>query len=287
MARRSDWHDPIVQRLMRERGGADPEQLIEAYAEEQLVAGDQRRFPIEVEGLASLLGIRKNVDDYPFAGRIYAEPSGQLVMDLNEGDHPRRRRFTCAHEIMHTAFPGFEREHRYRADDSTGSYQRNRSEEEYLCDRGAAALLLPSELVTAGYPAISLEAIQDLAEDAEASLEAAGNRLVDLSPQPAVFLVMELMHKPADRAAIRKGRSVPKQLRVRYARINGMNLFLPKFKSADKASALARALASPVTQQGVEHLPGAKPGSQTFNVEAKAFRRGDVDRVLAVATPEL
>ena len=52
----------------------------------------------------------KRVASFAFAGRIYAEASGQLVMDLNAADSEPRRRFTASHEIMHTAFPGFRRE---------------------------------------------------------------------------------------------------------------------------------------------------------------------------------
>ena len=50
---------------------------------------------------------------------------------------------------MHIAFPGFEEERRYRLDASTERNPPNR-QEEYLCDLGAAALLMPRDLVRGG-----------------------------------------------------------------------------------------------------------------------------------------
>jgi hypothetical protein len=68
-------------------------------------------------------------------------------LDLNANDSEPRRRFTASHEIIHTVFPGFKREARYRTDTSAEANPRNR-EEEYLCDLGAAALLMPRAIVT-------------------------------------------------------------------------------------------------------------------------------------------
>jgi Zn-dependent peptidase ImmA (M78 family) len=117
--------------------------------------------PIDVNGLASLLGIKQRIDSFPFAGRIYAEPSGQLVMDLNGDDYQPGQRFTCAHEIIHTAFPGFQIQERYRSDSATGGYTL-RDEEEHLCDKGAAALRMPANLLAAGFLDDCLDAVEAL-----------------------------------------------------------------------------------------------------------------------------
>ncbi len=184
------WTEPLVLRLIERHGGRPPEAILEALAEKHLTAGGQHDLPVDVEGIASLLGIRRRIGDHPFAGRIYAEENGQLVMDLNASDSEPRRRFSCAHEIMHTAFPGFRNESRYRADPVVATYNRARGEEEYLCDVGAAALIMPRSLVHLDYSISGgLEAVEQLASDAEVSLEAAGNRLTSLSHEPSVFLV--------------------------------------------------------------------------------------------------
>ena len=48
--------------------------------------------------------------------------------------------------MMHTAFPNFTEEKRYRLDTSVEAKPLNQ-EEEYLCDLGAAALLMPASLL--------------------------------------------------------------------------------------------------------------------------------------------
>ena len=106
-------------------------------------------------------------------------------------DSNERQRFTCAHELIHPAFPGFSRESRYRLDEQVGRNRVERSEEEYLCDFGAAELLMPSEIVESRYTVQrGLREVQRLGRDAEVSLEAAANRLVELSDGPAALRLL-------------------------------------------------------------------------------------------------
>jgi IrrE N-terminal-like domain len=284
MPRSRDWSEPLVRKLIQRHKGKPPEDILEAYAESLLKESEQDRLPIDVELVASVLGIRRRVAPFGFAGRIYAEPSGQLVMDLNGDDNPRRQRFTASHEIMHTAFPGFKREARYRADTSSETHPRNR-EEEHLCDLGAAALLMPRRMVSESFSVTDgLGAIQALAEEADVSLEAAGNRLVSLSPTPAVFMVFSMAHKPADGPALRRGDEVAKRLRLHYATTAHIDLYLPRYKGAQDGSALCRAWESRKVERGSELLPGAEPAG-TFLIEAKAYGTDDNRRVLATAFP--
>lgn len=281
----------MVQRLLRDHPGRTPEQVIEEYAEGRLREAGQDRLPIDVDGIASLLGIRRRLGDLAFAGRVYVEPSGQLVMDLNAADPEPRRRFTCGHEIMHTAFPGFRREARYRSDESVGGFNGARGEEELLCDLGAAALLMPAALVRRRYSAnAGLRDMEALASDAGASLEAAANRLVALADRPVVFLVLESGHKPADAPALRRGEIVPKRLRVRYAVTSGVRTHVPRYKSADDDSVLVRALKTAEIARGIETLPG-DAGGRSLEVQAREYRRhddsGDIARVLAFARPSV
>jgi len=245
---------------------------------------EQDALPVDVDLIASVLGIRRRVAPFGFAGRIYAEESGQLVMDLNAKDSEPRRRFTGAHELMHVAFPGFKREARYRADTSPGANSRNR-EEEYLCDYGAAALLMPRRSVVDRYRIEDgLETVEALANDAEVSLEAAGNRLVSLSATPAAFLVLAMSHKPADTSALRRGKEVPQRLRLRYATTAALNIYLPRHKSAHDGSVLCRAWEGWGVERGIEPVPGGDD-ARTFRLEAKAYGVGENRRVLAVARP--
>lgn len=286
------WRDPLVQRLIRKNGGRPPEAAIEKYVQECLQEAGQDQLPVHVELIASILGVRRRVAAYPFAGRIYAEPSGQLVMDLNAGDSDQRRRFSCAHELIHPAFPGFKREARYRLDPTIEGTPSNRSEEESLCDLGASMMLMPSNLVSDRYriELDGLQAVERLAKDADVSLEAAGNRLVKLSQRPAAFLVLEVGHKPADRVALRRGLPAEPKLRVSYAVMNKLAVFVPQYKSVDPGSVYARAVGEPDRVEGRAGLPGVSGPQDRYRVQAGQYSRFDGDRevcrVLAVAVED-
>lgn len=243
----------------------------------------QDELPIEVDLIASVEGIRRRLETWDFAGRIYADVDGQLVMDLNADDGDERQRFTCAHELMHLAFPGFKKETRYRLDTKQPGLNGRNAEEEYLCDLGAAALLMPRSLVERSYGVDEgLAGVERLAHDAEVSLQAAGNRLISLFAGPAAFLVFEWSNKPADRPALRRGEAVPKRLRLRYATVSGIEASVPKFKSAADDSVFGRAWHARRRARGRELLSGAEHLG-AFEIEAKAYGGAERRVVLAIA----
>lgn len=279
------WTEQSVLDLIGRAGIEDPEEIIRDEVAQLLSDTGESALPIDVEAIASWLGIRSATGDFEFAGRIYADHDGQLIMNLNAQDEPPRRRFTCAHELIHTRFPGFERG-RYRLDLQVGSNPVN-LEEEYLCDFGAAELLMPRHLVEGAYRAQDgFGAVEDLAESARVSLEAAANRLVRLSVDPVALLVFRESHKPADGPALRRGEYVAKRLRLRYAVSNGLNAYFPRFKSADDHSVITKAWeggdAAPCRAHEV--LPGAQRAG-VFRLEAKAYGSGELRKVLVLASP--
>lgn len=281
---KTNWSEPLVLGLIAERGNPDPRVAIEDYANELLEAAEQRTLPIDVDLIASVKGIRARRGPFDFAGRIYAEDNGQLVMDLKASDTAARQRFTAAHELMHTAFPCFKEEKRYRLDATTERKPVNQ-EEEYLCDHGAAALLMPADLVAGSYSIAEngLTAIKQLAQVADVSLEAAGNRLAELAEEPTAFMVFEFGHKPAERPALRRGERVRKRARLRYAHCSHLDAYLPRFKGASEKSSISRAFRTNKRERSIEALPGSKD-TTPFAIEAKAFGKDERRRVLAVAT---
>ena len=288
IASRAGSTEPLVGRLKARFRAESGEEAIEKFVTDILAEAGQESLPIRVAAVASFLGISCRSGSFPFAGRIYSEPSGQLVMDLNSDDNKARQRFTCGHEIVHTAFPGFTREARYRVDVSVGHNPPGRSEEEYLCDFGASLLLMPAKLIKDRYRLENgLKTIEQLANDAQVSLEAAGNRLVGISGRPAAFLVLEVGHKPADSRAIRQGLNVEPKLRVRYGTLIGIRGYVPRFKSVPENSAYQQALLKRSIVSAVGALPGADRPS--FRIEAGWYPRSEGDReiprVLAVALP--
>jgi hypothetical protein len=279
------WEEPTVLRLIERSGQKDPVALIEAYAHRCLREANGHSLPVDVLGIASLLGIRVRVAEQPFAGRVYVDERGMVIIDLNARDSEARRRFTCAHEIMHTAFPGFRRDARYRLDRSVGSSERSRGEEDYLCDRGAAALLMPVHSVEGLYDAgRGLGDVERLAAAARVSLEAAAIRLVSLSTQPTVFVLLEMGHQAADNTRLGRGDEKEK-LRIRYGFGAGLGLRVPRHGLAAPESIYLRALNSRGAIRGVDTIPGV-PSRHRFLIEAKAYGREEPPesrRVLALA----
>jgi Zn-dependent peptidase ImmA (M78 family) len=288
-ANRDSWSEPLVKRLLHVHGGDRPEEAVERFVSKLLLeSGHGESMPVRVEALASFLGIRVRVIDCDFAGRVYAEESGSIFIDVKRTDPEGRRRFTIAHELVHTAFPGFTHETRYRVDEHVGRHLRLRSEEEFLCDHGAAALLMPADAVRDSFgDVVSLGTIEALADQACVSLEAAGNRQVRLTNGRDVFIVAEVMHKPADLRLIRKGDTVEPQLRVRYASNSGVP-FLPKYKSLAEVSVMNSALYTDGTVVGTDFLPGGN-AQVKYDIQAKSYpwnaESGKILRVLALARP--
>src|SRR5205085_7589572 len=108
---------------------------------------------------------------------------------------------------------------------------------------------------------------------------------VRLADRPCAFVVLEIGHKPADVKRLRRGETVPPELRVKYAVVNQMP-FVPRFKSAEAASPFAQALDHAGVVSGYGALPGVPSGRSVY-IEAIRIGRRDSDelppRVLAVA----
>jgi hypothetical protein len=170
-----------------------------------------------------------------------------IRVEAEEGEPPERRRFALAHKLVHPVL-----------------------KDELLCDWGASVLLMPDELTWSYRADQGLRAVERLARDAKVSLEAAGLRLVERSGAPAAFVVAD---------AAEQG------LRVRYARVQELELSIPRGAPIAPTSALARAAASGRRERAVEPLPGGS--DRTFHVEAKSYPTGRGagarERVLALA----
>ena len=284
MAKKTEWREALVRQLIADNGGRSPQEILEQYAENLRMKAHQDKLPIKPWVIASCVGIKRRSGPHDFAGRIYAEPSGQLVMDIRETDSEERQHFTEAHELIHPAFAGFDTDGRYRLD-ATMERNAENKEEEFLCDLGAAALLMPRNLVENEYAVRNgLADAERLAGDAEVSVEAAANRLIALADEPCVLLCMTWSHKPADRSALRKGEPVARALRVSYALTNHLDIYVPKFKSAAEDSVFTRARTSPMIQSETTTLPGVDRAG-LFRVQAKRYGNDNLERVLAIGRP--
>ena len=195
-------HHPSVAALLKAQGGDDPEIAIRERA--RALIDEVRSFlvwegpPFDMEALASYRGYSvKTVSGFSTRQDALITPG---VIAVNEQKPPRRRRYSVAHEIVHTLFPDYEDELRragsFGRDESRATAARidpREAELERLCQLGAAELLMPRfafepELRARG---LSLPTILALSELFDTSVEASARRGVELSTTPAIAVFIE------------------------------------------------------------------------------------------------
>lgn len=300
--RRSEfWLHPAVQALL----AAEPDLECPREAVRRKAAGIRAKAvvqgwrgpPFDMNILASLLGMRVEPADW-----LTGEQDGCLVIGnpttiyVGQTLRSHRRRFTIAHEIVHTLLPGVDLKpgKRYWM-----SYQfEAQSPVEQLCQVGASELLMPSsdvEEVLAG-EAGYLDAAGRMGSRFEVSLEAATRNLVDLSNGGSAMVVLKKMHKPAERRDpiqhCLPGLESPlpeKRLRVFYSWTSRPweDRFFPQYKSVPESSVAYTALDS---QSYHEVFSGTEDWSEvggvaTCRVQASMMRSAPgSEKVLCVVS---
>lgn len=154
--------------------------------------------PFDPRILASFRNVR-DVRPAPMVGAARLVPDGEtLLIEVNQDHSASKQNFSADHEVTHTLVPGYAGE---AIDDvETGAFPAN-CEEEYLCDVGAAALLLdPRWLGPLAHQAgPSLAALSDLAAAFGASLHATARQLAALDLWPCAFVFWEEGLRKAER----------------------------------------------------------------------------------------
>lgn len=143
--------------------------------------------PFEPSHIASYRGFKVKSARDGFSQRQDACVTPGLIV-LNAAKPPKRRRYSVAHEIVHTLFPDYEAELL-----RSGALWRGDGDDdelELLCQIGAAELLLPEfsfrpRLQSLG---LSLDATLQLEVEYDASTEAIIRRCVDLWLEPAAAI---------------------------------------------------------------------------------------------------
>jgi IrrE N-terminal-like domain len=253
--------------------GTSDKAVVERLASRLIEEADAEP-PIDVRVIASLRGIsRIEARAQEWAG-LLIPTEGQLHVRVRDTDGRRRQRFTIGHEAVHTFMPGFEDVVQHRCE----PHQRG-DRTETLCDFGAAELLMPArtfqrDLLAAGF---GLDAVEDLAESYDTSIEASGIRTVDYWREPAALLVFKVQLKPSERSATE---AEPK-LRLAWSTTSGAWPYLLRHKSVDENSPFHAALMgeSIATRSSLRGL-----ASQELEVELEARAYGP-GRVVALARP--
>jgi hypothetical protein len=283
---RRSWYHPSVLALVREFGGSrDPETIIRGKARELVAEARAHGWtgpPFDPRALASLLDIRVHPDELrPGHDALIYPAEGQqlrIIFDLTRP--PTRQNFSIFHEIVHTLFPDhFEMiRHRYQRRDR---FDPDR-ELEYLCDVGAAELLLPEGTFRADIArfGFGLGGLPLLRERYQASREAVVRRMVQLDTNRSAAAFLEYRLKPSQVANLQQLALLPDlapalpKLRIAYSVPSpSFGIFLPPHKSIPDDSCAYRALANGTMESGreawdIHRLPPC-------HVEATALPTGD------------
>jgi hypothetical protein len=178
------WHDPVVLELCKHHGEVDPEALIVRLCRELVDECPNDQGPTPLNVLGSIRLIRECV---PGEIPVHTSCSGLLVPNdggynviVNADEPEERRHFSFAHEIVHTFF----REVSPGVKDPS-------SEEEQLCDIGAAELTMPRLrfLNRMSDEPLSFALIENLHEEFGTSFEASGRRALTLTVDMACLFV--------------------------------------------------------------------------------------------------
>jgi len=249
-------------------GLADPIAGMQLLADRLLDEGGWDRPPAPPIILASFQGIHDvRLAAMQSAGRLVYR-DGSLIIEINEEHSLGKRNFTAHHEVSHALLPTYTGQ---PVDDpETGTFSRG-SEEELLCDVGAAALLLPPRWLRPdavdGGPSIS--SLLDVASVFESSLEAAARQLAHLDCWPAAFVCWEEGYRKNERVAKSQvilpglegfGEPRPKWRVCRAYPTRSFGNFVPANKSIEDTSLVAACCEADPFTWGVENIDlGKRP----------------------------
>lgn len=238
--------------------------------------------PIDVEIVASMRDIHAitQVDGLDAAGMLITTQAGRLEIQVRASDPATRQRFTVAHELGHTLFPGYRMAARYRCQPSAVATSAERLEQ--LCDTAASEFLMPTQLLRPilDDQRLELDLVEMIADQFDVSLLAASSAVTEHVVGEHMMIVLEEMQKPTQHGS----RAAP-QLRVKYHLRNGRWPFIPKHKSVNPLGLFGRAAAGEYVHERAT-LAELCDDHTTVEIEARPYHRIDdhgtvVPRVLA------
>lgn len=155
--------------------------------------------PVDPRILASFRGVDEVIEDDIEEAGVLLPINGTFKILLRKIDCEGRKRFTCCHEVVHTFMPEFQLKPQKRVDHETGQYHR-KDVTEYLCDYGAAELLMPSYLFAPRFSeyGFNVGSLQKLSEEFLTSLEATALKMVKQNPKKYALVIWEETYKPTE-----------------------------------------------------------------------------------------
>jgi Zn-dependent peptidase ImmA (M78 family) len=197
--KRRRWFGRAAALVCDDAGVDDPAAAIRVIARRLIDEAQFVQPPFTPEILASFSGVRdvRRVHMQSAARLVPMGDSG-LTIEVNQGHSVGKQNFSIDHEVVHTLLPTYDGS---AVDDAeTGTFA-DSSEEELLCDIGAAALLLDDRWLqpVALDAGPSMATLRFLAESFGASLQATARRLAELDLWRCAFVMWEPGFRVADR----------------------------------------------------------------------------------------
>lgn len=243
-------------------------ELLEGYARYLLSEASAFLLPVDVDRVLAHFNIPKRV--VGLAGQR-ALTTPDLVILVEEGDRHTVQSFSTAHELMELLYIALDRGAGAQVCDDVVAEFKNAKEK--WCERGAAELVMPRELVLSEvqrlYP--GLAGGRYLAQQCRVSLTAALRKLLELKEVRGAVVVWRYGHSSRQYVPSRVGQSnflgditamdLPGKLRV--ARVySWLDNYIPLEKSIDDCTHIYQAFANGGESRGVDELDlGTMKGS--------------------------
>jgi hypothetical protein len=253
-----------LEQAMLERPGLPADVVMEDLAEDLGLLGEVVP-PVDMRLLASLQSIGDITEKFSAHAGCLINNDGRFRIELNALDRPERQNFTIGHEVCHTLLPGFTLTTNFRC--NPGGSRPRASEElnvEWLADVGASELLLPRRFVQNEFndAEFTWNAIERVAADYGASLEATARRRVRLCDRPALFANLQF--------GTSRTNPVP-ELRVQSASWAHLpDVFIPKNKSIPRTHPIFRATEGEYIDE-VAHLDALTGRRGAYELTARPY----------------
>ena len=199
----------LIDELVRSSRAPDPFAAIRMKArnaiEQFRATFGEPTMPLDVNVLASLLGIGRS-DDAPAHSEdaeLVPAGGGRVAIRVNPDRPETRKRFSLAHEICHTFFPGYHTKTWCRTDARCRRRDDPDDLLEMLCDVGASELIMPAPWFIEDAAVLTTGAgLVEIAQKYVASREATLRRFAEshTGQLAAVFLSWKL--KPTQQSTI-------------------------------------------------------------------------------------
>lgn len=268
------WTNPSVLAFAKKR---DPLQAIEEATRDLALRALDKGWtgpPFDSFALARVLGYDVSVSSDVRDAMVTLAPGGATSIVFNPAQPRTRINFSIAHEIVHTLFPDFNDEPRYRLGEPM---RPDAWQLELLCNLGAAELLMPSESFEALTPdQLTIEWVRERRRELNVSTEALLMRVVRIADFALGVFSASRLSKPDQ---------TPAKLRLDYLVTSQALRLQGRVPKLHASPTIERCTAIAFTSKGVEEWPPIKEEARVECIGLPAYGGQSFPRVVGFALP--